>query len=842
MWSVLFVFLSHLDRTFVRGDFPERALDAEEQSQEMFSRPDGTFCAKMSSAGENFLYRVSDGAEVVSSVVSSSGELVTCSVVANQTQARSFVHECRSGPRGRRGGRRLQARFARMSEAKPICREFKSKSGRGGSANRDDSDDSSLQNKVLKRSKRGFTYPGTLWCGAGNMADHYDQLGEFAETDSCCRIHDHCPHVIHAFSSNYGHTNFKWHSICHCDCDKALKACLRKVNDTSSRVVGQAFFNVIGVPCFELTYEEQCAERHWYGLCKLYEKRPIAVLREAVPYDFGGIDVIDELTLAPPSSKDSKTSAEEEKPESTTQSTMSGPGEPSLTNVVTAAEDFIKVLATVSTSQSSATDSDKGEAQSSEKKKRKNTGKKKKTTKKQKGKGRKRKQKAEAGVKTEEGAAVSPSGSKAGEVVALTNFINESHKQDLSSTTRVRNHKYELGGKGEPSNEVMKDEPAVDKQTVSITPSMIVQKKPAGSVTDTEEITLSASASTTAVPLKAKHRGLRKGRRKKSKKVPPPSSEDPVTNTADHSSGISVPSIITISPLAHPEQQSFGADPEKRPVGGTASASIGIPKVKRNRSKERGDSEGRKKRRKVSSAPPIVATAHENSSVSNLKVIHHRGAPTVTPVSTTEPQVPHWLNIYGGQTSSHITVPNSSLGVVQRQRSKGRGARRRKTALPLPSENPLYHNTSDNMLPILTTPDTKGALNGNAATAAITRSTHSAWGLSATAAPAVSPKRHRQTIRRQRKSRQRKSRQKAAPAAIGDGAPVPEQTENTPTTFTPTPSKVATAEELSPQRSEKPMTTSATPAMSPIQLSVEKAKAQFTRKKRRKAAQSVRQQ
>uniref|UniRef100_A0A667WZC7 phospholipase A2 n=1 Tax=Myripristis murdjan TaxID=586833 RepID=A0A667WZC7_9TELE len=111
-----------------------------------------------------------------------------------------------------------------------------------------------------------FTYPGTLWCGAGNMADSYDHLGDFAETDSCCRIHDHCPHVIHAFSSKYGHTNFKWHSICHCDCDNALKACLRKVNDTASRVVGQAFFNVIGVPCFEFTYEEQCAERHWYGL------------------------------------------------------------------------------------------------------------------------------------------------------------------------------------------------------------------------------------------------------------------------------------------------------------------------------------------------------------------------------------------------------------------------------------------------------------------------------------------------------------------------------------------------------------------------------------------------
>lgn len=46
----------------------------------------------------------------------------------------------------------------------------------------------------------------------------------------------------------------------------SLKACLRKVNDTASRVVGQAFFNVIGVPCFEFAYEEQCAERHWYGM------------------------------------------------------------------------------------------------------------------------------------------------------------------------------------------------------------------------------------------------------------------------------------------------------------------------------------------------------------------------------------------------------------------------------------------------------------------------------------------------------------------------------------------------------------------------------------------------
>uniref|UniRef100_A0A665T2F8 phospholipase A2 n=1 Tax=Echeneis naucrates TaxID=173247 RepID=A0A665T2F8_ECHNA len=261
MWSVFFVFLSYLDRNLVKGDF----LDVEKEGKGMFSMLNGTFCAKMSAAGENFLYQVSDGTEVLRSVVSPSGRMVNCSVTVNHTQVKSFTHKCRLEPKEQKaaGGQQPETRFTRMDEAKVMCREFKLRSGdrmeRGGT------EDPELQNKVLKRSKRGFTYPGTLWCGAGNMADNYDQLGTFAETDSCCRTHDHCPHVIHAFSTKYGYTNFKWHSICHCDCDNALRNCLKRVNDSSSRVIGQAFFNVIGVPCFEFVYEEQCAERHWYG-------------------------------------------------------------------------------------------------------------------------------------------------------------------------------------------------------------------------------------------------------------------------------------------------------------------------------------------------------------------------------------------------------------------------------------------------------------------------------------------------------------------------------------------------------------------------------------------------
>lgn len=185
MWSVFFVFLSYLDIDLVKADVLNRTVAAEKENKETFSSLNGPFCAKMLTNGGNVLYQVSDGVEIVESVVSPSGMVVNCSVLVNQIQVNSFMHECKLGLKVQKAAQQLDARFAHMNEAKVMCRELKEKSKRSGRMERDDSED---PENVIKRSKRGFTYPGTLWCGAGNTADHYDQLGKLHSL-KCAEYH-----------------------------------------------------------------------------------------------------------------------------------------------------------------------------------------------------------------------------------------------------------------------------------------------------------------------------------------------------------------------------------------------------------------------------------------------------------------------------------------------------------------------------------------------------------------------------------------------------------------------------------------------------------------------------
>ncbi|KAJ6657284.1 hypothetical protein lerEdw1_002651 [Lerista edwardsae] len=230
-------------------------------------------------------FEASDGQELLSATWAPRRTGLNCRVTVEPREVASFLSRCRLAQRLPEG-----PPLPDLAEAKAACESI---------------EPSSSNSSPPRRAKRGFTYPGTLWCGAGNIAESYDQLGAHRETDKCCREHDHCHHVIHPFTYKYGYRNFRWHTISHCDCDNRLKACLQAVNDAASRVVGQAFFNIIQVPCFEFTYMEQCVEPYLYVWCKNYSTVAVAVTQDPVLYEYGGepIDgpIVHELPARPSS-------------------------------------------------------------------------------------------------------------------------------------------------------------------------------------------------------------------------------------------------------------------------------------------------------------------------------------------------------------------------------------------------------------------------------------------------------------------------------------------------------------------------------------------------------------
>ncbi|XP_056135959.1 phospholipase A2 isozymes PA3A/PA3B/PA5-like [Lampris incognitus] len=135
------------------------------------------------------------------------------------------------------------------------------------------------------RRKRAWTFPGTLWCGVGSKATRYDQLGMFESADRCCREHDHCEHIIPAFTVNYGVFNPNFFTISHCDCDQRFRQCLLGVNETISAMVGFSFFNIFKVPCFELVQRMQCTEMYWWGMCKETKEAPYAVFQNPAAFN-----------------------------------------------------------------------------------------------------------------------------------------------------------------------------------------------------------------------------------------------------------------------------------------------------------------------------------------------------------------------------------------------------------------------------------------------------------------------------------------------------------------------------------------------------------------------------
>lgn len=54
--------------------------------------------------------------------------------------------------------------------------------------------------------------PGTKWCGLGDSAIDYNDLGTRPDIDLCCRAHDHCPIRLKAFRVGYGLMNLSFYT------------------------------------------------------------------------------------------------------------------------------------------------------------------------------------------------------------------------------------------------------------------------------------------------------------------------------------------------------------------------------------------------------------------------------------------------------------------------------------------------------------------------------------------------------------------------------------------------------------------------------------------------------
>eukprot|EP00062_Callorhinchus_milii_P011791 gi/632958090/ref/XP_007894837.1/ PREDICTED: protein PROCA1 [Callorhinchus milii] len=451
----------------------------------------GSRCAQLTLSGHRrVLVEISDGLEMVRSTMELDpvagvgvGRMVGCSLTRHPEAVGTFTRSCKAkeDERGREGvlsalgeqgwrlhmemegeiGRcrsfqRERAALATTRTWPPQPRSFAENSAENFAEN---SAEDSAESPVPHRAKRGLTYPGTLWCGMGNNADTYQHLGEFSETDKCCREHDHCAHVIHPLMSNYGHRNFRWHTLSHCDCDNRLKQCLRDVNNTASRVVGQAFFNVLGVPCFDFVYEEQCVERYWYGWCRKYDRVPIAVPRDSVLYDYGG-DLIDDLILRPePGSEEPMTLPPASIPPAFTAAPGSAKAEQStLGQMLNVAEDVLKVMATVT--QSSAHCNDPGGATGTDERKASEKGRKKerkgkKGKKRRKGKGRKKHRKAKCSTSTNRFPGLEDQGMQS------KNFLGEVEKigSDKHLKQNVLDNSLQLERSEDIFNHVMNDDP-----------------------------------------------------------------------------------------------------------------------------------------------------------------------------------------------------------------------------------------------------------------------------------------------------------------------------------------------------------------------------------------------
>jgi len=102
--------------------------------------------------------------------------------------------------------------------------------------------------------------PGTKWCGLGDTANTYDDLGPKRDIDLCCRAHDHCPIRLKALRFGYGLINLSLYTKSHCECDEDFLKCLKRSSNSYASMLGNFYFNVLKVQCIKEERPVLCVE------------------------------------------------------------------------------------------------------------------------------------------------------------------------------------------------------------------------------------------------------------------------------------------------------------------------------------------------------------------------------------------------------------------------------------------------------------------------------------------------------------------------------------------------------------------------------------------------------
>ncbi|XP_076247676.1 phospholipase A2-like [Calliopsis andreniformis] len=97
-------------------------------------------------------------------------------------------------------------------------------------------------------------YPGTYWCGDGDISPNKKDLGLFERTDACCRAHDSCPDAILAQEQKDGLLNNGIFTRSSCECDIAFYDCLKEANSLIATNIGTTYFNFLRPQCFKKDY------------------------------------------------------------------------------------------------------------------------------------------------------------------------------------------------------------------------------------------------------------------------------------------------------------------------------------------------------------------------------------------------------------------------------------------------------------------------------------------------------------------------------------------------------------------------------------------------------------